>query len=226
MLGLNARPSGASRGAACAFFAVLLSPAAVVAADKTPSGQTMLEVNWNDPELAAFRAAPNKLAGADAAKLNALRIPVIAFGDVPQIVKHVAGPHAETIEPRTIVSDPKEPFWYHLTDTYDGITVSVSADRRINHEVGAEFQIGEAKTGAAATLGSTAQPNITILDGETEEGMEGVILEYSLEKFPNIPYRVSIECAKKAKSQCKDLSIIVKDEALLKVIATSTGSTK
>ena len=220
MLGLNLGPLPALRGAGCVICAALLATVAV-AADKTPSGQRMLEVNWGDPELAAFRAAPNKLAGADAATLNTLRIPVIAFAEVPQIVKHIAGNNAKPIKPRTIISDPKAPYWYHLADTYDGITVSISADRRINHTVGAEYQIGEVKTGAAATLGSTAAPNITILDGDTEEGMEGIILEYTIEKFPNIPYRVSIECAKKAASQCKDLSIIVKDEALLKVIASA-----
>ena len=201
--------------------AVLASMA--TAADRTPSGQKMQEVDWNDPELVAFRTAPNKLAGAEAAKLNALRIPVIAFGEVPQIVKNVAGPNAKPSEPRSIVYDPKVPYWYRITDTYDGITVAIAADRRINHDLGAEYQIGTSKSGAAATLGSKAHPNLSILDGETEEGMEGVIIEYHLLKFPDIPYSVTIECAKKAKSQCKDLAIITKDEGLLKVIATGTA---
>ena len=53
--------------------------------------------------------------------------------------------------------------------------------------------------------------------------MEGIIIEYTIQKFPNIPYTVTIECSGKAKSQCKDLAVITKDEALLGVIAASGG---
>ena len=205
---------------------VALAAWAVTAGDKTASGQALLSVDWTDPELADARRLGLKPAGGDGDKFARLRLPVIAFVAVPQLVKNVVGPDAKPIEPRIVITDPKQPDWYQITDKYDGITVSVSADRRVNHDLGPDFQIGERKSGAVATLGTNAHPNITILDGDTEEGMEGIILEYNIHKFPDIPYSVTVECAKKAKSQCKDLAVITRDEGLLKVIATGAARQK
>lgn len=203
--------------------AVVAEAGLVLAQSKTATGQNLLQVDWASPELVAFRAAPNAQAGVDAARLAALRVPVLAFGDIPQIVKNVAGPSAQPIKPRNIITDAAAPYWYRLVDTYDGITITVDADRRINHELSKGFQIGAARNGAAATLGGTGAGKISILDNSSEEGMEGVILEYTIQKFPDIPYTVTIACSGKAKTQCKDLSVITKDEALLRVIATGKG---
>ena len=203
--------------------ACALVAAPACAQDKTRTGQSLLRVDWADGELAAFRSNPNTLAGGDAASLNALKIPVIAFGSVPQIVKNIGGSAAQPTKPRTIILDAKEPYWYHIVDTYDGITIAIAADRRINHHVAADFRIGAARNGAEATLGNKGPQKISILDNSSEEGMEGVIIEYTVQKFPDIPYTVTIECSGKAKSQCKDLAVITKDEALLGVIAASGG---
>ncbi|MGL1344637.1 hypothetical protein ACSTKE_00010, partial [Vibrio parahaemolyticus] len=67
----------------------------------------------------------------------------------------------------TVVVDPQHPYWYQITDTYDGITVAISADRRVNHAIGEDFQIGGRKSGAREALGTTEKPNVSILDSRT-----------------------------------------------------------
>ncbi len=207
---------GLGAGAAVAI-ALLVAGSALVAQEKTARGQNLLKVDWADPEIAAFRASG--VAPDDAAKGLDLKLPILAFGGVPQIVKNVAGPDAIMTKPRTIVSDPKQPYWYHLVDSYNGINIAINADRRVNVEGDAKFQIGAANVGAEATLGTKAKPRISIFDASKEEGMEGLVIEYTVQRFPDIPYTVTIECSAKAKTQCKDLAVIAKDEALLKIIA-------
>ena len=221
VLGLGRLAWGA--GAVVALAACLAAGSALVAQEKplvqekTGRGQNLLKVDWADPEIAAFKASG--AAPDDAAKGLDLKLPILAFGEVPQVVKNVAGPDARPIKPRSIITDPKQPFWYHLVDTYDGINIAINADRRVNVEGDAKFQIGAANVGAEATLGTKAKPRISIFDASKEEGMEGLVIEYTVQKFPDIPYTVTIECSTKAKTQCKDLAVITKDEALLKIIA-------
>jgi hypothetical protein len=202
-----------------ALLAVGATAAVVVAQDKTGSGQNLLKIDLNDSELVAFRASPGARSAADDPRLAGLQIPVLAFDGVPQIVKNVAGPEAKPTKPRSVITDAKQPFWYHLVDTYEGISIAVDADRRINQEVGKSFQIGPPKLGAEAALGTKAKPKISILDNHSEEGMEGMLIEYTVQKYPDIPYTVTIECSGKAKAQCKDVGVIANDQALLKLIA-------
>ena len=199
------------------------------AQDKTKSGQSLLRVDWADPEIAAFKRGMKSgtdasvTAGLDGKQLAGVHLPVLAFRGIPQIVKNVAGPDAKPLKPRVLTTDPAHPDWYHLVDTYEGITIAVDADRRINHQVNKKFQIGSAKDGAEATFGGKGKARISIFDGSQEEGMEGLVIEYTVQKFPDIPYTVTIECATKAKSQCKDLAVVTKDQALLEIIAASGG---
>lgn len=198
----------------------------VHAEEKTKSGQSLLRVDWADAEILAFKRGGTAVAaqaGLDSAQLKAVHLPVLAFSGIPQIVKNVAGPDAKPIKPRLLTTDATHPDWYHLVDTYEGITIAVDADRRINHQVDKKFQIGAAKDGAEATLGGKGKARISIFDGSQEEGMEGLMIEYTVQKFPDIPYTVTIECASKAKSQCKDLAVVAKDQALLAIIAASGG---
>ncbi len=205
--------------AALAMLVVGALAAVVSAQDKTGSGQNLLKVDLADAELAAFRANPTLRSAAANPRLSGLQIPVLAFEDVPQIVKNVAGPDAKPIKPRSIITDPKQPYWYHIVDTYEGISIAVDADRRINQEVSKSFQIGQAKLGAEAALGTKSKPKISVLDSHSEEGMEGMLIEYTIQKYPDIPYTVTIECTGQAKTQCKDVGVIAKDQALLKLIA-------
>jgi hypothetical protein len=194
--------------------------------EKTQSGQSLLRVDWADAEIVAFKRSGTvgaASAGLDGSQLQRVHLPVLAFTGIPQIVKNVAGPEAKPLKPRLLTTDPTHPDWYHLVDTFEGITISVDADRRINHQVDKKFQIGAAKDGAEATLGGKGKARISIFDGSQEEGMEGLVIEYTVQKFPDIPYTVTIECAAKAKSQCKDLAVVTKDQALLGLIAASGG---
>lgn len=194
---------------------------AVLAQDRTASGQGLLKVDWADPEIASSRMTRSAGGGAPTAA-SQVQLPVLAFDGVPQIVKNVAGADAAPIKPRSFVSDPKQPYWYHLTDTYDGISISIDADRRVNVEGDAKFQIGGAAPGSRASARAKGGPApVSISDGAAE-GMEGIVIQYTVQKFPDIPYTVTIECSTKAKAQCKDLAVINKDQAMLKVI--SAGS--
>lgn len=198
-------------GLAIASVAALGWVALAVAQDRTPSGQGLLKVDWDDPELAATRSLRSAAEAPEGAQ--SVQLPVVAFGSIPQLVKNVAGPDAAPIKPRTFVTDPKQPYWYHLAETYDGITVSVDADRRVV-EGDSKLQIGR-----AAPAGAKGAPaRVSISDGAAE-GMEGIVIEYTVQKFPDIPYTVTIECSTKAKAQCKDLAVINKDQALLRVIS-------
>ena len=196
-----------------------VAPVPLHAQTQTNRGQNLLRVDWADPEIKGYKPAEDRLAGMDKALLYALRMPVIGFGEIPQLVKNIVGPNALPIKRRKIVTDPSQPYWYHLTETYDGISIAIDADRRINQEVGPKFQIGAARKGAAGTLGTPSKPTVSILDSSQEEGMEGLIIEYTVQKFPDIPYTITIECADKVKAQCRDLSVITKDQGLLRVLA-------
>jgi hypothetical protein len=49
--------------------------------------------------------------------------------------------------------------------------------------------------------------------------MEGAIAEYTVYKFPQIPYKVTIECTQRNKAMCRDVATIAKDRDLLKIIS-------
>ena len=40
---------------------------------------------------------------------------------------------------------------------------------------------------------------VQVIDGDSEPGLEGAIAEYTVYKYPNIPYRVTIECEKRTR---------------------------
>jgi len=189
-----------------------------LAQDRTASGQGLLKVDWADPEIASLRSA-RSAGGAVPAAASQVQLPVLAFDVVPQLVKNVAGMDAAPIKPRSFVSDPKQPYWYHLTDTYEGISISVDADRRVNVEGDAKFQIGGAAPGSRAAARAKGAPAAVSVSDGAAEGMEGIVIQYTVQKFPDIPYTVTIECSTKAKAQCKDLTVINKDQALLRVIS-------
>jgi hypothetical protein len=58
-----------------------------------------------------------------------------------------------------------------------------------------------------------------VFDERSEEGMEGAIAEYTVYKFGQVPYKVTIECSKQNKAHCKDIAVIAKDKDLLKLIS-------
>jgi hypothetical protein len=58
-----------------------------------------------------------------------------------------------------------------------------------------------------------------VFDESTEVGMEGAIADYTVYKFPDIPYRVTIECTQRIKATCRDIATIAKDRDLLKLLS-------
>jgi hypothetical protein len=182
----------------------------------------VIRVEWNDPELQRFKAAPRleSATRGDSEKLAGLRLPVLAFTETPELVRNALGANAKPVKPRTVVTDAATPVWYHLVDNYGDISITVDADLRINQINDSEQQI-KRRPLSLEGLKNGGKSKISIFDGAKEEGLEGVMVEYTVYKFPNVPYTVTIECRGAAKAQCRDVATITRDQALLKVISSS-----
>jgi hypothetical protein len=182
----------------------------------------VIRVEWNDPELKRFKAAPRleSASRGGSEKLAGLRLPVLAFTETPELVRNALGADAKPVKPRTVVTDAATPVWYHIVDTYGDISITVDADLRINHVNDSEQQI-KRRPLTLDGLKNGGKTKISIFDGAKEEGLEGVMVEYTIHKFPDIPYTVTIECRGATKAQCRDVATITRDQALLKVISSS-----
>jgi hypothetical protein len=187
------------------------------ATDRTVAGQKKLRVDWTAPELKAFAQSRSAASSGDT-HFAALRLPVMAFVGVPQFVRNVYGPDAKPTQPRQYVTDPQNPYFYNIEDTYGDISITVSADLRINSDAGPDAQFPAPNT---ATTPATAA-KITVGAGADGDGPD-IDLTFTIQKFPNIPYRVQIECGEKSAKQCKDLAVVAKDQSLLKVISLGKG---
>jgi hypothetical protein len=180
----------------------------------------VLRVDWNDPELKRFKAGPQLESavrgGSD--KLAGLRLPVLAFDGTPELVRNALGASAKLVKPRVVVTDPTTPVWYHIVDNYGDISITVDADLRINHVNDSDAQI-KRRPLSLEGLKNGGKTRISIFDGAKEEGLEGVMVEYTIHKFPDVPYTVTIECRGAAKAQCRDVATITRDQALLRVIS-------
>lgn len=178
-----------------------------------------LTVNWDDPELKGFAdereaAIANGAAPEEESKLAKLQLPILAFERPPEAVSRnlQAGPEAapETSE----LFDAENPVWYQIVQDYGDVTVSISADLRVQHTFDANHPVYDtANPGAGVSDG----PQVSVMDENAEEGMEGAVAEYTFTRF-GVPYTVSVECTAVAREQCKDTAQIAKDSALLKVV--------
>ena len=130
--GLSCRAAPAlGRSAAAAFAAFLSLPTAAWAADK------LIEVQWTDPEIKSFVAAnaqPRSLGPTADDQLAKLKLPVLAFEGTPGVAEKTfrLGPRPAT--ERDVVMDEENPVWYQIVEHYGDVTVSVSADLRVQHE--------------------------------------------------------------------------------------------
>jgi hypothetical protein len=194
------------------------SHAQTTQATQTEAG--VLRVEWNDPELRRFKSGPrleSVAPGGAEGKLAGLRVPVLAFAEVPELVRNALGANAKLVKPRMVVTDPATPVWYHIVDNYGDISITVDADLRINHVNDSDAQIKRRPLSLDGNKNG-GKSKISIFDGAKEEGLEGVMVEYTVYKFPDVPYTVTIECRGAAKAQCRDVATITRDQALLKVI--------
>ncbi len=188
----------------------------VVGAGKTPP--KVMKVDWNNLEIQAFfdeleTNPPRSLTSEDQVKLSKLKIPVIAFDRPPGIIDRAFGVERAPKRERQLVTDPDDPTWYTIVDTYGDVTITVDGDLRIQQQLPADTKIYTQSPGLAA------EPRINIVDSEIEEGMEGLIAEYTVRKFPNIPYHVTIECAPEARQHCVDSLAIRRDREALRIIS-------
>jgi hypothetical protein len=207
------------RAAALAMFAFSAAPAA--AADK------LIDVQWTDPEIKSFVSAaaanpPRSLGPTADDQLSKLKLPVLAFGATPGIAENTfrIGPRPET--ERDVVMDEANPVWYQIVERYGDVTVSVSADLRVQHEFSPEtYPIYENKARGAAPQ---AGPAVSVFDDRNEGGEEGFLAEYTVTKF-GVPYTITVECTDQAKDQCSDTTQISKDSELLKLIRATPPAT-
>jgi hypothetical protein len=211
-------------GLACgctALMAWTVAPAAVAASDK------LIAVQWSDPEIKSFvsanaGASARSLGPTEDDKLAKLKLPVLAFGATPGVVESTfrLGPRPAT--ERDVVVDEDNPVWYQIVERYGDVTVSVSADLRVQHEFAPDkFPIYENKSAAAAP---TAGPAVSVFDDRNEGGEEGLLAEYTIMRF-GVPYTVTVECTQEAKDECRDTGQISKDSELLKLIRAAPPAT-
>lgn len=187
-------------------------------APPAPSTPMILTVDWNDPEIRNFLrdrkvSPPQSVSVEDEGILSKLQLPVLAFDRLPGVVNRAFAPQALPQRQRQIVTDPDNPVWYTIVDDYDGVTVTVDGDLRVQRVLPADTQIYKPPQGAAA------EPEISVIDSHVEEGMEGLIAEYTVRKFPRIPYRVTIECSPAVKQFCADKNALLRDREALQVIS-------
>jgi hypothetical protein len=206
-----------ARRAACAWAALAVwagAPAPVLANDK------LIAVQWSDPEIRSFvsanaGASARSLGPTEDDKLAKVKLPVLAFGATPGVVESTfrLGPRPAT--ERDVVVDEDNPVWYQIVERYGDVTVSVSADLRVQHEFTPEqLPLYENKTRGAAPA---AGPSVSVFDDRNEGGEEGLLAEYTIMRF-GVPYTVTVECTQEAKDECRDTGQISKDSELLKLI--------
>lgn len=201
--------------AAFGLLAVSLTPA--IAADE------LLSVDWSSSEIASFvdqrkAEAARGLAPQAPSRLDALKLPVIGFQGAPATVQSsFPGLGPQPSGERQVITDDANPVWYQIVDTYGDVTVSVSADLRVQHTFDASYPVySTTPPGAAPSAG----PQVSVFDANAEESMEGAIAEYTIMRF-GVPYTVTIECTAATKARCADTAQIAKDAEQLKLIAAT-----
>ncbi len=205
------------RAASLALGLLILSVGSVSAQDK------LIGVVWSDPEIQNFvetqkaRAAQG-LTPAEATPLDKLKLPVLAFQAAPGVVQDsFPGLGPQPTGSRDIHTDATNPVWYQIVDTYGDVTVSISADLRVQHTFGSDYPVyATSPPGAAPKAG----PEVSVFDDQVEEGMEGAIAEYTITRF-GVPYTVTIECTQSTKARCLDVDQIAKDSELLKLVVAT-----
>lgn len=180
--------------------------------------QKMLSVDWKAPEIRTFveeakSGTRSSAMAQDEGRLSKLQLPVLGFARAPAQLTRSLGTSAAPAPDRKLMMDEENPVWYTIIERYEGITISVDADLRLQDELPPSAKV----FGKLPTPDSTTK--VSVIDGTTEPGMEGAVAEYTVYKYPNIPYRVTIECEKKAIDYCRNPSSITKDSETLKLIS-------
>ncbi len=181
-------------------------------------GPSVMRVDWQDAEVRKFlaesAASPRfAISAEDESKLAKLKLPVLAFGRPPGLVGRAFGVERAPQRKRTLVTDPENPNWYTIVDEYGDVTISVDGDLRVQQELPASVKI------YTPPPSLTAEPEINVIESKVGEGMEGLLAEYTVRKFPDIPYRITIECAGPTKQHCADKEALLRDRSSLEIIS-------
>ena len=210
---------GTRTGTSAPLAGMALAAVALFAAQHAAAADKLLKVDWANAEIGNFvkeQAANSRHSLGPAAddKLSRLKLPVVGFATMPGVIENTfrLGPQPEA--QRDVVIDEKNPVWYQIVERYGDMTISVEADLRVQHEFPDSYPVyNDAAQGAAPQAG----PEISVFDEDAEDGVEGLMAEYTVMKF-GVPYTVKIECSAEAREQCRDTSQIAKDSELLAII--------
>jgi hypothetical protein len=194
--------------------------AAVVGALAWPAlaQDKLVRVDWTSAEIRRFldeRATnpPVSVGSEEEAKLSRLRLPVLGFDRPPAVVGTAFAVGERPQLQRNIVMDEQQPVWYQIVDRYGDLTISVEADLRVQHDFPASYKV----YGPGQGVGT--EPQVSVFDERSEEGMEGAMAEYTVYKFGEVPYRVTIECTRRNKESCRDIATITRDRDQLKLLS-------
>lgn len=187
----------------------------------TPKAQ--LEVDWNDPAITTQQsfggtAAPGAFR-TQQNRVDALKLPVLAFTEPPEIARRVMGAAARETAAPEIVFDASNPIWFHLEQHFGDVTVTVDADLRVDRAAAGAFQTAPAGGGRVTATAPQQDSRISVLEEGAQQGEGGVIASYTIYRFPNIAYAVTIACSGTLQKACRDTAVIKRDQASLKVIA-------
>lgn len=177
-----------------------------------------IQVEWSNPEIKEFAASPARslaasVLPAEAARIAKLKLPVLGFERPPQQLTRSLAVGAAPTPARSLVMDDENPVWYQIIERYGDITVTIDADLRLQEDL----------QPSAKLYGKLPKPDETtpvdIIDGTSEPGMTGAIAQYTVYKYPNVPYRVTIECNEKSIDYCRNVGSVNQDQQFLKLIS-------
>lgn len=182
-----------------------------------PTGK--IAVDWQNPEIKRFvdqrRANPsaNIVAGIDASATR-LQLPMVGFDRRPPSLAAAAasaGVSANSEVDRQVILDTDNPVWYQITEAHGDVTITIEGDLRLQGTI-------EKSKIFTPTPGAGQSGPINIIDGTVEPGMKGAIAEFTVYRYPNIPYRVVIECGERSREYCRNRDAIARDRDALKLI--------
>ncbi len=182
-----------------------------------PTGR--IAVDWANPEIRGLVEARKANPGAGIAagidpSASRLQLPMVGFDRRPPSLSAAsssAGIQANSEVDREVILDTDNPAWYQIIERHGDISITIEADLRL------QGKIEKSKMFAPAPGAGQSTP-INIIDGTVEPGMTGAIAEYTVYRYPNIPYRVTIECGERSRDYCRNREAIARDRETLKLL--------
>lgn len=210
----NAKPANLRIASVTA--AVLL----VLSLSSAHAQQGKLAVDWSDKEIKSYVDGQTKsrsLKPDQEGQLSKLKLPALAFDAAPALVTRSLGPQADAQFDRQVVVDDDQES-YSIIDQFGPnkeITITVSASLKVQHKFPADYPVYQSQA-RGANIAPDA-PSVSV--EESEIGSDGVYADYTVMKFPSIPYTVRIECTGATKKECRDVAAIALDSKQLKIIS-------